>query len=705
MESLKGALALVLCFALSLPSPLAVAQPAHRTTGEPMARPAYQSAELHGDARILHALNRFTFGPRPGELQAVRAEGLDKWFNQQLHPQTIDESALYTRLKQFPAMQLSVRDLMVRFPSNAMIRMAMNGRLPIPDDPVLHAIYENQIYRVEQPQQGRANKSTKMQRRRAARAYPRAMNSSAAMDQNAMDQNAMAGTDQMDTMTADGDQSPAIDESMIRDVLALPPQQRISRLISIREPEFDAFMKALRPPQRAALVSGLTPEQRETVEALAGPQRMVVQELVSERLMCDIYSNAQLLEVMTDFWLNHFNVYLGKNEMMPYYLVSYERDTIRPYALGNFEELLEAVAHSPAMLLYLDNASSVGPHSLAAERFERAVWRRRGKKRVDPPGINENYGRELMELHTVGVNGGYTQKDVIEAAKVLTGWGVDRPQFGGGFVFNPNRHEPGTKTVMGLRIKQNGEKEGEELLHMLATRPATAQMLSRELAVRFVSDNPPQSLVNRMANTYMATDGNISAVLTTLFHSPEFWAKSDYHAKVETPMEYVVSAVRSSNADVTNYMPLANTLRIMGMPVFGCVQPNGYDWTSAAWVNTGDLVDRMNFALALAGNRLPGIRVDWAPANEANTSDAAALPQPAQEEARLLPMLLPGGASETTRAAALEEFQKRSTQNAARMRPVAETRRVNPRFAQNVRQRQDQLLAGLLIGSPDFQRR
>ncbi|HEX8711595.1 MAG TPA: DUF1800 domain-containing protein, partial [Terracidiphilus sp.] len=463
----------------------------------------------------------------------------------------------------------------------------------------------------------------------------------------------------------------------------------------------DTLVKSLRPMQRAALVAGMTPQQRETVEALAGPERMVGEELLSQRLMCDIYSNAQLLEVMTDFWLNHFNVYLRKNPQMPYYLVSYERDTIRPYALGRFEDLLEAVAHSPAMLMYLDNAESVGAHSLAVERFERAAWRRPQNKRKVAPGINENYGRELMELHTVGVNGGYTQADVIEASKVLTGWTVDRPKFGGGFVFNPNRHEPGAKTVMGLKIKQNGEKEGEELLHMLATRPATARMISRELAVRFVSDNPPQALVDRMAKTYLSTDGNISAVMETLFHSPELWAATDYHAKVKTPLEYVVSAMRASGAEVTNYRPLINALRVMGMPVYGCVQPNGYSWTAETWVNTGDLVDRMNFALALAGNRFPGVKVDWG----AQATEVAAAPLPASEEARLEDLLLPGGASATTRAAALKEFERRNTQGGAEMRPVAEMQRISRQMPQTMREREDALLAGLLIGSPDFQRR
>lgn len=490
------------------------------------------------------------------------------------------------------------------------------------------------------------------------------------------------------------------------EILSLPPEQRITRLASIREPEFDTFVKSLKPFQRAALVSGMTPAQKETVEALAGSERMVAQELLAERLMCDTYSNAQVLEVMTDFWLNHFNIYLRKNEQMPYYLVSYARDTIRPYALGRFEDLLEAVAHSPAMLIYLDNAESVGAHSLASERFQMAAWRRPNNKRQVPPGINENYGRELMELHTVGVNGGYTQADVIEASKVLTGWTVDRPQFGGGYVFNANRHEPGTKKVMGLKIKQSGEKEGEELLHMLATRPATARMLSRELAVRFVSDNPPQSLVDRMAKTYMSSGGNISAVMETLFHSPEFWSDSNYHAKVKTPLEYVVSAVRASGADVTNYMPLISALQVMGMPVYGCVQPNGYAWTSDAWVNTGDLVDRMNFALALAGNRLPGIKVDWSPQSASATDgEAQTSPLPAEEEVRLEPLLLPGGASATTRTAALQEFERQNAQNGAQMRPVAAMQRFNRRPPPNMRANEDALLAGLLIGSPDFQRR
>jgi uncharacterized protein (DUF1800 family) len=473
--------------------------------------------------------------------------------------------------------------------------------------------------------------------------------------------------------------------------------------------EFEAFIKSLKPAQRVALSAGMTPDLRESLEDLQHPEQAVVQELFAQRLTRDIYSNAQLEEVMTDFWFNHFNVYLRKNEQMPYYLVSYERDVIRPRALGKFEDLLEAVAHSPAMMIYLDNAESMGPDSLAAERARMAEARRPSAKRQAPEGLNENYARELMELHTLGVNGGYTQADVIQVARVLTGWTVDRPQLGGGFQFNPNRHEPGTKKVMGTKIKDGGEKEGRELLHMLAMRPAAAEFLSRKLAIRFVSDDPPQALVDRMAKSYLQSGGDIPTVLKTLFRSPEFWAASDYRAKVKTPIEFVVSAARASNADIENFQPLVNALRQMGMPLYGCVPPVGYKWDEADWVSTGALVDRMNFALSLAANRLPGITVEWAPELDMSTLDSDAplkqvAPTPESEEARLEPLLVAGGVSATTREAALEQFKAQSGQSSGAATPVA-ARRANRAPAADVYEREDQLLAGLLLGSPEFQRR
>jgi uncharacterized protein (DUF1800 family) len=723
-------------------------------------RREYVSSQFQGDERILHALNRFTFGPRPGDLEAVRAMGLEKWFDGQLRPASIDEANLNARLVEYPAMQWSTQNLVFRMPSPAIIRQAANGKIEIPPNGTLHAVYENQIYRFQVRKAGQAEKQTNV----AANPHTAlaggaqspgripGMDANGSMDaggnanmeasDGTMAPSAAGGTapagdagQQMNmTATADGaDQqmnamAPAsagreartiagqgpggtagVDQALAAGILALPPEQRVRRLQSMQPEEFDTFIKSLKPAQRVALSAGMTPDLRESLEDLQHPEQAVVQELFAQRLTRDIYSNAQLEEVMTDFWFNHFNVYLRKNEQMPYYLVSYERDVIRPRALGKFEDLLEAVAHSPAMMIYLDNAESMGPDSLAAERAKIAEVRRPNARRQAPEGLNENYARELMELHTLGVNGGYTQADVIQVARVLTGWTVDRPQLGGGFQFNPNRHEPGTKKVMGAKIKDGGETEGRELLHLLAMRPATAEFLSRKLAIRFVSDDPPQALVDRMAKSYLQSGGDIPTVLKTLFHSPGFWAASDYRAKVKTPLEFVVSAARASNADIENFQPLVNALRQMGMPLYGCIPPVGYKWDEADWVSTGALVDRMNFALSLAANRLPGITVEWAPDLDMSILDSDATsqqvaPTPESEEARLEPLLVAGGVSATTREAALEQFKAQSGQRPEAATPVA-ARRANRAPAANVYEREDQLLAGLLLGSPEFQRR
>ncbi len=258
--------------------------------------------------------------------------------------------------------------------------------------------------------------------------------------------------------------------------------------------------------------------------------------------------------------------------------------------------------------------------------------------------------------------------------------------------------------------------EGEALLHFLVTRPATAQFISRKLAIRFVSDDPPQGLVDRMARTYMSTGGDISAMLHTLFRSPEFWAESDYRAKVKTPLEFVVSAVRASNADVENFQPLENALRQMGMQLYGCIPPTGYKWVASEWVSTGALVDRMNFALNLAANRLPGVKVSWSnqpeDANVGLISDSAPdaqvapAPTPDAEEARLEPMIVAGGVGEQTRAAALAQFESQSEQGSFAVYPIsAQAKPRNTPRAANAQERQDEVLAGLLIGSPEFQRR
>jgi uncharacterized protein (DUF1800 family) len=688
-------------------------------------RPAYQSNELEGDARILHALNRFTFGPRPGDLETVRTMGLDKWFEQQLHPASLDQTDLNARLAEFPAMQWNPEDLLFRIPSNAIIRQAIDGKTPVPDRGALHAVYENQIYRVAQKKQEKAQKTEAAlsQPSLATAATPGPLKTAtptARETENAESATPMS-RDPFPPLAAAGEPgqsmvasspmpvAPAVSQAEIDALLNLPPEQRLYRVANLHQPAFDDFFKALKPLQRVALESGLTPDQREVVGALENPERLVVEELSAQRLTRDIYSTAQLQEVMTDFWLNHFNVFLRKNEATPYYLVSYERDVIRPLALGKFEDLLEATAHSPAMLLYLDNAESIGPDSLAAERAQIAAARRPGQQKKTLEGLNENYARELMELHTVGVNGGYTQADVTEVARILTGWTVERPQRGGGFQFEPNRHEPGTKKALGQKFKENGEMEGRELLHYLATHPATAQFLSRKLAIRFVSDDPPQSLIDRMAATYMSSGGDISAVLRTMYHAPEFWSTSVYRAKVKTPLEYVVSAVRASDANIQNLRPIANELRTLGMPLYGCVPPTGYNWQASSWVSTGALVDRMNFALGLAANRLQGITTSWNPPEDDSPATVLATDSvtPDAEEARLESLLVAGGISNSTRSAVLQQFQQQNAQTpqTAAAQSVAARAQSSLRAQAAALEREDQVLAGLLLGSPEFQRR
>jgi uncharacterized protein (DUF1800 family) len=664
------------------------------------------------DPLILHMLNRFTFGPTPEDLADVRAlgpRGIDQWFDQQLHPDRIPTSArdqlLADRLAEFPSMQLPVDQLLERFPSGAIIRQSANNKLPMPDDPYLFAIYRRhiQMYKDKQDKKEQAQKT-------AAPASPDSTKPTP--PQPSMAKTDMAASDGIESATSTtpapaapapkpqpptNTARPAYADLLIKSVLTMPPAQRVHRILFMEPAEYEQFHSNLKGPQKIQLVQDLNPEERELISGFENPTRTVVEELQAQRLLRDIYSSHQLQEVMTSFWLNHFNVYLHKNEETPYYLVSYERDIIRPNALGNFEDLLVATAESPAMLLYLDNSSSTGPDSIVAQKQKERIAAGKAAKDT-PPGLNENYARELMELHTLGVNGGYTQQDVTEVAKVFTGWTVDHPQLGGGFKFDETRHEPGKKLVMGHKIKENGQKEGLDLLHLLATSPATAHFISQELAVAFVSDNPPPALVNRMAQTFKSSHGEIASVLRTMLHSPEFWAPQAMQSKVKTPLEYVVSAARASGADVTNAQPLVNALNQMGMPLYACVPPTGYSDKADAWVSTGELVTRMNFALSLATNHFAGIKSQW-------VKPSQSLADPAATERVLEAQLVPAGVSDKTRAAALSQ----ATQNQAPAQaippadPAALAKGIQQ--AQKAEQQRDAQIAGLLLGSPEFQRR
>jgi uncharacterized protein (DUF1800 family) len=407
--------------------------------------------------------------------------------------------------------------------------------------------------------------------------------------------------------------------------------------------------------------------------------------------------------VMTDFWCNHFNVFVDKglDRLM---VTSYERDVIRPHALGKFEDLLVATAKSPAMLFYLDNWLSVGPNSAQALGLPAHPYGPYGRPRLPRPnagkrsGLNENYGRELMELHTLSVNGGYSQRDVTEVAKVFTGWTIDKPAEGGGFKFEPRMHEPGPKFVLGHRIKPKDEGEGLEVLHRLATSPQTAHFISLKLAERFVSDDPPPALVDRMAKTFLKKKGDIREVLNTLFHSPEFWDDTTYRAKVKTPLEFVASAVRATGAEIDDAQPLVGQLNRMGMPLYGAQPPTGYSMKAETWVSSSALLNRMNFALALTSGKIKGVKVDAAQL-------AGNGPPPPDATATLSALetsLLVGGVSAQTHDSIVAQIEA-ARNNGGPPKPDNKAGARKP--ADAGRAPDVSTIAGLLLGSPEFQRR
>jgi uncharacterized protein (DUF1800 family) len=560
----------------------------------------------------------------------------------------------------------------------ALIKQVADGKAPLPHDRAKRAVYEAQLQRYEDRQEKKE-------------AEKNAADTDAA---NAAGSNGSARPE-------DGEEARRREERQmarerLEELLDLPPDERMKEILRL-SPEQQRALVSAAPARGAtadALMEGMNPQQKETVMALNNPEQVVTNELMQAKLLRAIYSERQLDEVMTDFWVNHFNVFINKGPDR-YLLNSYERDTIRPHVLGKFEDLLVATAKSPAMLFYLDNWMSVGPDSQVAlgierpRRYARRGWgprpprRPQGKKR-QAQGLNENYGRELMELHTLSVNGGYSQRDVTEVAKVFTGWTLEQPRKGGGFHFEPRMHEPGEKTVLGHRIKEQGEKEGLEVLRMLARNPHTAHFISEKLAMRFVSDDPPATLVERMTQTYLKKDGDIREVLRTMLSSPEFWSPEAYRAKVKTPLEFVVSAVRASGAQVDDARPLVGTLRNMGMLPYGMQPPTGYSMKADAWVNSSALLGRMNFAIGLASGKMHGVSVDASQLTQGATDAQQAL-------AALETSLLAGEISKQTHETISKQLEDPK---------ISQRRLDDPQRAPNAG-----AIAGLILGSPEFQRR
>ncbi len=641
------------------------------------------ASEMTDQQRAVHALNRLTFGPRPGDVQRVAKMGVDQWIELQLHPDKIDDSALASRLSPFRTLRMDTKEIVENFPPNQVIKQIADGKADLPRDPVKRAVYEAQLQRYEDKKD------------RKEEATVATTNNNPACKDGAcpVSDDSVQPPDPAETRRHEERRAANL---KAQELLDLSPDERMQEILRMSPEDRRLIASTAKGARADALTDGMSAQQKETVMALRNPEQVVVDELMQAKLLRAIYSERQLDEVMTDFWMNHFNVFINKGADR-FLLTSYERDAIRPHVLGKFEDLLVATAKSPAMLFYLDNWLSVGPDSEVALGIPARPQRRgygpgpqrpKGKGRPSS-GLNENYGRELMELHTLSVNGGYSQKDVTEVAKVFTGWTLDQPRKGGDFRFEPRMHEPGDKIVLGHRIKQNGEQEGFEVLHLLAHNPKTAHFISQKLATRFVADDPPPALVDRMTQTFLKKNGDIREVLRTMFQSPEFWSADAYRAKVKTPLEFVVSSARATGADVDDARQLVGTLNNMGMMPYGMMPPTGYSMKADTWVNSSALLARMNFALGLATGKVRGVKVDAASLSA--TAGAQPPADASQALATLESSLLSGDISKQTHDTIEKQLEDPK---------ISQRRLDDPKRPPNVA-----AITGLILGSPEFQRR
>ncbi len=569
---------------------------------------------LSKDQKFLQALNRLTFGPRPGDFEDIRRMGLEKWIDLQLHPDRIPENpVLEERLKPLETLRMHADEILAAYPQ-------VNPALIFRPTPLIEL--------VTQEQQRRILTGTAEERRATLVALDPEKRKQVLV---VLPQDRLAGLPELQKEAEAARQAQQAEQQ--KKVRALMPplndlltQEQIQTalrgnadqlrdLFSFLEPAKRQMVAAALPPQALAQI----PEYRRLGVRTRQPQQVVSGDLKEGKVFRAIYSNRQLEEVLVDFWFNHFNVYENKNlafqpqgvERM--LLASYERDAIRPHVFGKFKDLLLATARHPAMLFYLDNWESMSPDALATFQVGpfatgpnfMQVFSRQAH------GLNENYGREVMELHTLGVDGGYTQKDVIEMARCFTGWTIRQPATKPEFAFASFMHDPGEKEVLGHKIPAGGgEQDGLQVIEILAKHPSTARFLSRELAQRFVADNPPQSLVDRMAQTFTKTDGDLRAVLQTMFASPEFFSEGAWEAKVKSPLEMVVSAVRALGGEVTDTFTLVQKIADLGEPLYNKLEPNGYSNTGESWLNTANLLGRLNFATALASGQIPGVKID-----------------------------------------------------------------------------------------------
>ena len=558
-----------------------------------------KTQKLTEEQRVVHVLNRLGFGARPGDVERVKAMGLENYINQQLNPEKIADSVAENKIRDLSVLNMTTAELYEKYPQPGQLLRQLQSRGMLPAD--LAEARENRV-------KGGAN---------------------AAPGEMPKD----------DSMNARPAQPPAGNP--------------------LEDPKYREMI-----------------EKYYRENGLQRPARIIA-ELQASRILRAVYSERQLQEVMVDFWTNHFNIFANKGADR-WLLPSYDRDTIRPFAMSKFSTLLEATAKSPAMLFYLDNFQSVSAN--AGRGNVLGPLRPQRQRR----GINENYARELMELHTLGVDGGYTQKDVQEVARCFTGWTIFQPRGGaaaanamtgeagrrnaGTFFFNARVHDDGEKIVLGHKIPAGGGmKDGLMVLDILTHHPSTAKFIATKLVRHFVADNPPPALVDRVAATFTKTDGDIRETLKTIFFSNEFNSTEAYRAKIKRPFELVISAIRTLGADTNGGPGTHRWIERMGEPLYGFQTPNGYSDAAESWVNTGGLLERMNFGLALASNRIPGVNVNL---SKLNTDQSKVMDD-------YLKILLAGEISAATREAMLKQLDKSD--------PVTK-------------------VVGLILGTPEFQR-
>ena len=577
---------------------------------------------LNPEQQIIHALNRLTFGPRPGDVEEVRRVGLAKWMESQLHPEQIAEnSVLEEKLKPLESLRLTLPDVVAKYTpqQNTNLMMAVQGplqglnKLPQSDrQKVLTGTAEERTAVLDAME-------PELRTRVLATLPPNVV----AYTPKYKDEAEKARKTQQEEVQAQARiRNPQLRDLLTADQMAdarSGDKDRVLAVFAALDPAKRTDVAAMIPAKSQAIV----PEYRREGQFRRSPRTVASEDVKEARVFRAVYSNRQLEEVLVDFWFNHFNVDSTKNIGMTQNLGqlligSYERDAIRPHVLGHFKDLLLATARDPAMLYYLDNWESVAPGAFDVGPFAPRRGTLNGVPNSIIPtglqnlahGLNENYGREVMELHTLGVKGGYTQDDVIAVARCFTGWTVrnpERPEF----VFAPFMHDSGEKTVLGHKIPAGGgEQDGLTVIDILAHHPATAKFISLQLARHFVADNPPQALVDRMALTFTKTDGDLRAVMETMFHSPEFFSEGAWQARIKSPLEMAAGTIRALGGDVTDAFTLVQKIADMGEALYAKLEPTGYPDVAETWLSAAALTARLNFAASLVSGQLPGIAVD-----------------------------------------------------------------------------------------------